>query len=803
MRVMVARRSVSRFAATLCALVAGLVLAAGPAYAASAPVVERVWASEVNRSTARINALVNPSETDTAYRFEYGPDGSYGASVPVPNGDLGAGSEGVEVSEFLSGLQDGGTYHYRVVATNSEGVTTSGDETFTTFSSPSPESTDTCSNAVFMVGFSAGLPDCRAYEMVSPVVKNGGDVSGEAYGQTLAAEGGERVVFTSKTGFGEVSGSGNAGYTQYISERGEDGWVSRGITPLPNVGNGGQVLAGNTQAIEFSPDLRIAGLYGYSLAEGPASARPKSENLYLESTATGQLFAAITDASDEGEPVPYPPSLIEILGQAWVEQAFGRPVPGGGSASLDVVTFMSRVNFTSEAHGFGYKAYVYEDGMVKLLGVLPDGSIPPNGSNLIFAPEGSATGRDDRAIAEKDTVSTDGSRILFEVNEFPGQIFMRKDGTKTVLVSESEASEQVTAENVELEAATPDLEHIVFSTSTRLSDSTPEGGGTYMYMYTDSPDPGSEGNLTYIGNALGESAVIGMSEDGTRIYYHDAYGVDLWESGHTRQVAPEAVGVGEARVTPDGGELAFMSHVGPSDEMYVYNEVADTLKCVSCPLTHAAATAGIETSVDANDSGTELAEPDEPRFFSRDGRYVFFNTVEALVPQDTNGVTDAYEYDTQTDRLSLLSTGAGEDGTWFVEASADGRDAYLVTRQKLTGWDPDKLVDVYDARVGGGLPEPQPPGVACDGDACQGIPSAAPVFNTASGFAGLGNPTFAPGAKVKAKAKPNRLSHALAVCRKKHDKRKRSRCERLARRRYHAGRSSRDGQLHATPRAGR
>jgi hypothetical protein len=29
--------------------------------------------------------------------------------------------------------------------------------------------------------------------------------------------------------------------------------------------------------------------------------------------------------------------------------------------------------------------------------------------------------------------------------------------------------------------------------------------------------------------------------------------------------------------------------------------------------------------------------------------------------------------------------------------------------------------------------------VPCDGDACQGVPSAVPSFTTASGFSGLGN----------------------------------------------------------------
>jgi hypothetical protein len=81
-------------------------------------------------------------------------------------------------------------------------------------------------------------------------------------------------------------------------------------------------------------------------------------------------------------------------------------------------------------------------------------------------------------------------------------------------------------------------------------------------------------------------------------------------------------------------------------------------------------------------------------------------------------------------------------------------------------------------------------GVGCVGDACQGTPSAAPSFNTASGFSGLGNPIFAAAVKVKGKAKPSlRLRRALAVCHKR-PKRKRVGCERVARKRYGARGSS-------------
>jgi hypothetical protein len=151
-------------------------------------------------------------------------------------------------------------------------------------------------------------------------------------------------------------------------------------------------------------------------------------------------------------------------------------------------------------------------------------------------------------------------------------------------------------------------------------------------------------------------------------------------------------------------------------------------------------------------NGGKASSPFKERYLSGDGRYAFFTSVQPLVPQDTNGLPDAYEYDANTGQVHLISSGTGEDGSWFEDASETGSDVFFLTAQRLTGWDTDTLTDLYDARVNGGFPEPSPAPAACDGDACQGVPSAVPSFNTASGFAGLGNVSQKT-AVVKAKKK--------------------------------------------------
>jgi hypothetical protein len=153
------------------------------------------------------------------------------------------------------------------------------------------------------------------------------------------------------------------------------------------------------------------------------------------------------------------------------------------------------------------------------------------------------------------------------------------------------------------------------------------------------------------------------------------------------------------------------------------------------------------------------------RYLSSDGRYVFFTSSQGLVPRDTNGLPDVYEYDLVAKEVRLLSSGTGDRGSWFEDASADGGNVFFLTKQKLTGWDTDGLIDLYDARVNGGFPEPSAPPVACEGDACQGVPSAAPAFNTASGFSGLGNrrpttPATSKKKKTKARRHAKRRGHA-------------------------------------------
>jgi phospholipase C/phosphodiesterase/alkaline phosphatase D-like protein len=98
--------------------------------AAAAPSVVTLTASNVSYTTATLDASVNPSNSLTAYWFNYGTTGSYGSSSPTNT--LAAGVSAVTVTNLLTGLLPDTTYHYQVVATNLAGTVSGADVVFKT-----------------------------------------------------------------------------------------------------------------------------------------------------------------------------------------------------------------------------------------------------------------------------------------------------------------------------------------------------------------------------------------------------------------------------------------------------------------------------------------------------------------------------------------------------------------------------------------------------------------------------------------------------------------------------------------------
>jgi hypothetical protein len=294
----------------------------------------------------------------------------------------------------------------------------------------------------------------------------------------------------------------------------------------------------------------------------------------------------------------------------------------------------------------------------------------------------------------------------------------------------------------------------------------PDGEGHHLSIV--SPQPG-----------LGGDSVVGVSDDGTQVYFLSNFSLLHSDEGTISEVgafvdfadvAPNLLEsrfgldtffLAPARVSPDGRHLLFMvstasgfvGHGGlidydpgtcspdgipkPCRELYVYSAEDETLRCASCNPSGEAATA---TAMVGVKEGIAVLAPHASRAISDDGRYVFFSTAERLVAEDVNGVEDAYEYDTLSEEPHLLSSGEDPRPSYFMDASPDGRDVFFLTSEQLSAWDSDDSVDLYDARRGGGIAEPVPPPPACQGDACQPPPVILNDLSPGSQtFAGAGN----------------------------------------------------------------
>ena len=115
-------------------------------------------------------------------------------------------------------------------------------------------------------------------------------------------------------------------------------------------------------------------------------------------------------------------------------------------------------------------------------------------------------------------------------------------------------------------------------------------------------------------------------------------------------------------------------------------------------------------------------------------RLAFFESRSQLLDEDTDDAYDVYQWRASADELTLLTTGDSDtDGAFFAGNDAAGLNVYFATRDRLTWQDGDSVLDIYTARVGGGIPEPPPP-PGCDpvADGCQppGPPAGQPRINS-------------------------------------------------------------------------
>lgn len=733
--------------------------ASGPALAASPPAISNVSFSNVGSSSATLTAQINPDGIGTSFRFEYGTSASYGQSVPSPEGSAGAGSTLAPVQVLVQGLVPDTLYHFQLVASNIDGSTFSGDITFSTLPT----------------GI-LGLPDGRGYEMVSSTVNADGNVyephgvinGGAGAGDNTilpyqAAADGHAVTYpgdpstTSGTG-SEGTGTGN----QYLAIRSPDnGWSATNIEPSSGSTEETPIFQG------FSSDLS-AGILDWNgqqplVAEAPAGGY---NVLYQRTSHDGSLHPLFTTS---------PPNRAVGEFGAYEILHYGegtRPVFAGGSSSFEHLLFIANDKLIPNALDGGAEEnnlYDSVDSRPSLVNVLPDGTPAPNAifGSPVVRPEEEAQGH---SSDFSHVISEDGSHIFWtDLNT--GNIYVRENDTKTVQVDASVGG------GGRFWTASADGSEVFFTKSGdlyrydvgggRTTDLTPgaevqgvpgvSDDGSYVYFVANAalapgaaqqkcdPESGNSGCNLYLlheGEPVKFIAALSGRDDGgepspqVNINYGD------WRPG---------LGNREAEVTPDGRHLIFVSQRNLTgyqsngrSEVYVYSAEGEQLSCASCrqsgeaPSSHPLLTAGL---LRPSYSNTYL-----PRWISADGSRAFFDSMEALVPQDTDGTLDVYEWERngaggcQKDSgcVYLLSGGTSTDNSFFADASTSGDDVFIVTRAQLVQQDQNETFDMYDARVDASRP-PTPP--RCTGSGCQGVPFAPPIFATPSSvtFSGVGN----------------------------------------------------------------
>ncbi len=827
------------------------------------PAVEilRVWTSGVRTSDAQINAQISPRSLDTTYHFEYGTDTNYGTSVPIPDGTIGAqyGESPVTVSEQLAGLAAGTTYHFRVSATNANGTDNGQDASFTTFAAPQVQGAS-CPNE--RVGLSADLPDCRAYELVSPAEKGDANVATDPT-FTQSSLTGDAIKYDSLSVFGSAQGVGTRG-ADYVSRRGESGWTTEDIDPF-QAGIPVSIFSPQ-EYVNFSEDLTKGVYYALSPVVPGYPNNEKAANLYIRTDVLSGPPGdySLLDVADAQLP-PRPP--LVTAGDHRVEFA-------GASTDYSHVLIESLYDLTPDAAGLNTdrpKVYEWSNGSVRLESVLPNGE--PAGEALAGA--GVGAGLHEIAQDERQwpghAISADGSRVVFlapplvrlnaESGTWGGRLYMRINDSETIQLNASERTEPDPGgpQPARFWGATADDSKVLFTSREMLTDNAESGENLYEY---DVNAPQGK-HLTLIsvddepvtrfgeGDGHGVSAV-GISPDASYVYFvsenrlipgaprsgsESHKQLYVWHNGDIRFIVNRdernqkggtswgeysTNGVNNTfRITPDGKTIVFVSadtatalRAGydnrsvtcPSEttfaplpqcrEIYVYNYDSDKLTCASCnpsgsaPVGDASFTSAADAFAGVRDAIRYTNRP-----ISADGRYVFFDTPDALVPQDTNGRIDVYEFDTSTDRVHILTAGTCDCNSFFVDASADGRNAFFTTRQQLVRADFDHNADLYDARVEGGIAaQNEVTPSSCESEDCQGPASGIPAFSlpSSSTFGGAGNLAQSPSANTK-KAKPKAKKHAASGKHRK-PKKKRSRGSRRAHPRSKAGRVSRAGR---------
>jgi DNA-binding beta-propeller fold protein YncE len=611
-----------------------------------------------------LKAELDPNNGGTThYEFCLGSQaGSYG--IGCVEGTLkGVAGEFEEATATFTGLIPDTTYYYRLTAGNSGGPIETADQSFTTELSAAEErAAESCPNSLLREeNNSLALPDCRAYEQVSPAFKSGYAIGGGSVGEfhIELSPSGEGAAFESLGAF--EGASATAATNHYSAQRVSNGWLTQSNLGFP-----------------AGPDEQPNGFYGYSpeFDSWLFSVRPGTSFEPAERSGTVSLFiGSSAHAFDRASP-----SLSMQAGERPHGALFA---PVGESSDLSKIALATGYRFLPpavdprpSAENAGSDDRVYEfssdsgsDPTASLVAEVPIDLTAPGSSCVVDA----AVGRPGRWM------STDGSVLFYTAPQDltpraacdaggaqgggPNKagVYARVGQASPVLLSGEDSSE----------CHAPNPCHGAAPQMARYDGASPDG--SRAWFTTPQPLIDSDTDAT-------DDLYLAELEEGQLKHLVQA---SAGESSPDHPVAGDGAGVeGVVEVSPDGTHVAFvatgiLTEAGNPATHQIAAQGADNLYVYDATTDHTKFVARLCTGLDRSDSSADpycSAEDatDAPLWragtlpearFTPDGRYLLFTSYGRLTSDDTDNSADVYRYDFQSGHLIRISAGhAGNDG---------------------------------------------------------------------------------------------------------------------------------------------
>lgn len=800
---------------------------------AEPPLAPRVTDEEVTSVTgteAVLSAQVTPERSATTYRFEYIPREAFGpeewASPSVQKssvlGPLPADGNKHLVSFQLQGLSPGVPYLWRVTAQNAIGQ---GEGPTLVVGAYGPTTAfGLCPNSAFRVGLGAELPDCRAYEQATPTNKNGLNAQGFAAFLRGSSDSGQpRTSFIDVSGSGIPAGDGGRqNLTPLLSSRGTDSWSTQRLYPPESLANAA-LMRGMSSNLRFvavevdhAPEGAAEKLIGLELLD--TETRTFTPVVDGQSEVTEERAFAIDAIGDDGSFVIFEikavlapgaktgrtnlyrwdsgSSSIELIGVLPSSEGGGAPTLGAFGGMSGGATLGHYVESLHAATLDGGQIYFTAAGTEQLYlrrglnGPTPSTTRVSQGNEGVTDPYVEQELFGEPLPAAFQEATPDGSKAFFVSSQ--------------KLTADAATGEFDTgADLYRFDAGTTSLTDV---TGGLESGENPEGARVVALLGASAD--GTSGYFVARG-AIAPGATLNRPniyrfEELENGGYHLAFVATLSNEVPDRLNWSTVTFEGQtntdpvsksSRVSPDGDELVFSStagltrydrfgcgstnepRAGACTELYIYSTDTEGVACISCtPTGEAPRGSATLSALSVNTSGfVSLAAPASylAHSMSSDGRRLFFQTPNSLVPRDRNGpgceyaiarsglprqiptCVDVYEWEAVSAPggsctaaevaggcLYLLSAGDNTGASSLVDASSDGADVYIATQSPLVPTDRDELTDLYDVRTGGGMaPQFVQPGPPCEGEACRS-PAALPAPGVAPGsssFEGSGN----------------------------------------------------------------